>query len=239
MKSAIYRGHIRHRRFSPKAHDFRYALALFYVDLSEIASIFSAPPLLSTSGPSVLAFRPRDYLSADQVRQLVWQRTGTRCNGPIRILTQLSYLGFCFNPVSFYYCFDDEDRDVAFVVSQITNTPWNERFEYVTPGLRSEFNKEFHVSPFLPMEMRYRWKFSAPSNALSVHMENFDPSGALVFDATLTMKRRELTRLAMLQTVASYPLLTGKAALSIYLQAFALWIKQVPFFPHPNPANEA
>ena len=115
-------------------------------------------------------------------------------DGPVRLLTHPRHFGYGFNPVNFYYCFDATDQAprVA-IVAEINNTPWGERHCYVLPQsanrgtpdrLQFEFDKDFHVSPFMPMDMEYDWRFTRPDDALAVHMEN-RRDGRKVFDATL------------------------------------------------------
>jgi DUF1365 family protein len=217
---------------------------LFYLDLEEIGRLFRVPALFSEK-PSLLRFRRADYLGdpatpLDQsVRDLVEQETGTRPDGPIRMLTQLRYLFFCFNPVTFYYCFDADGETLRFIVAEITNTPWNERHSYVLPCLESErvkafsFPKRFHVSPFMPMEMDYAWRFTTPGKAIDVLMENFSKEDALVFDASLTLRRKDLSASNVILSMLSFPLLTLKTFVAIYFQALLLKLKSVPFHPHP------
>ena len=137
--SALYVGTIRHRRVRDRATEFRHGLALAYVDLDELPSLLGGR--LVAPRPGVVRFRRSDYLGrdtvplADSVRALVAERLGTAPAGPIRLLTQLRTLGHCFNPVSFYYCFDEAERLQA-LVAEVTNTPWGERHAYVHRGWR-------------------------------------------------------------------------------------------------------
>jgi DUF1365 family protein len=137
MHSAIYTGRLRHRRFAPREHSFEYRLFMMYVDLAELDQVFRNRWLWSVKRPSLAWLRRKDYLGdatvpLDQaVRDRVEIETGERPTGPIRMLTHLRYLGVGFNPVTFYYCFDGADTHVETVVAEITNTPWNERHEYV------------------------------------------------------------------------------------------------------------
>ena len=127
-----------------------------------------------------MRFRRRDYLGdpavplADAVRALVADRTGAAPDGPIRLLTNLRTLGRCFNPVSFYYCFDRDERLEA-VVAEVTNTPWGERHAYVLTGggrvLRGEHKKAMRVSPFMGMEQRYAVRHRAGPDALGAHRD--------------------------------------------------------------------
>ncbi len=249
LASAIYLGTIRHRRFTPKRRDFRHSVCYFYFDLAEIPLLFRFPLLFSRSRFSLFSFQRRAYLgptdvSLDEaVRARVEKELGFRPTGPIRVLSQIGALGFAFNPVSFYYCFDDAGKDLVAIVSEITNTPWDERHAYVLrpdAGARLEFDfpKVFHVSPFLDMNYRYLWKFSRPGETLSVQMENL-PTGAsdgkeVTFDATLTLRRSEFRLPAVLGALARFPLMALKTLLLIYAHAGILWLRKVPFVPHPE-----
>ena len=151
--------------------------------------------------------------------------------------------GYNFNPVSFYYVFDASGRELETVVAEITNTPWDERHSYVLSvaeaervganTLRWQFDKGFHVSPFLPMDMRYDWRFTEPAETLDVHMENWR-EGRCDFDSTMTLRRLPMTRGNLARALWSFPLITLKVSALIYWQALRLWWKRTPFFVHPE-----
>jgi DUF1365 family protein len=249
--SALYTGEVRHRRLGPKPHAFRYRLFFCWLDLAELATVFRGRWLWSTRRPALAWFRRADYLGPTElpldeaVRQRVTQATGRRPDGPIRLLTHIRQFGWCFNPVSFYYCYDRADTRVEAVVAEITNTPWDERHAYVLareagtpegPNRRWRFGKDFHVSPFLPMDMDYDWRLSEPGERLAVHMENWR-AGRLEFDATLALTREPISGASLARALVSFPLLTAKVSAMIYWNALRLWLKRTPFFTHPPTAD--
>ncbi len=217
---------------------------MVYLDLEELDEVFEGRLLWSTRRPAVAWFRRADYLGRpdrplrDEVLDTVAGSGRTRPGGPVRMLTHLRYFGYAQNPVTFYYCFSAEDHErVEAVVAEVTNTPWGERHTYVldAPGGTPEgrFAKAFHVSPFMPMDQEYRWRFSPPGPDLAVDMESVE-DGRRVFDATLRMTRRPITGRSLAAALARHPWMTARVVTAIYAQAFRLWLKRTPFFDHPK-----
>ena len=246
MKSRIYEGWVRHRRRLPRRHDFRYRIFLMYLDLAELDRVFEKRWFWSADKPAVAWFNRRDHMGdpsrplEDEIRTLVERETGRRPKGRIALLTHLRYFGYCMNPVSFYYCWDEDDQKVEFVVAEVNNTPWGERHCYVLDarscgarGLRFEFEKGFHVSPFMDMDQDYAWSFSTPGSSLHVHMENYE-SNLKIFDATMRLDAVPVTGMSLARVLASYPFMTGRVILAIYWQALQLWLKRIPFYSHPK-----
>jgi len=245
LQSCLYEGVVGHRRERPVLHSFRNRLFLQYVDLDEVDRVFRVQFLWSTNALSLVRFRRADYHGdsnrplADCVRETIEQKTGLRVTGPIRLLTHVRYFGFILNPVSFYYCFDDSDSQVTAVMAEVTNTPWGERHCYVIPfpddGIVTDFeqSKDFHVSPFMNMDMLYRWNLSTPGQGLFVRIESHDAQGSL-FDATLSLTRRPLSVRNAFTTMLRFPFMTLAVVAAIYWQAFRLWFRRVPFVPHPR-----
>jgi DUF1365 family protein len=246
VHSALYFGVVRHRRFDAVRHAFTLRLYMAYLDLDELGSAFAGRRLASATRWAPLRFRRADYFGppdvplADAVRDEVGRATGTRPDGPVRMLTNLRCFGYVQNPVSFYYCFDRGDRLVA-ALAEITNTPWGERHHYVLPAgpanagstLRATFGKRFHVSPFQPMEQEYVWALGAPGERLAVHMQNRTDAGK-VFDATLLLQRAPWSTRSLWRALLRHPWMTAKVALGIYAHAFLLWCKRAPFHVHPT-----
>lgn len=253
MDSCIYEGQVRHTRNKPVRHQFSYRLFMMYLDLDELPRLFRRRWFWSVTRPALARFRRSDHLGpadrplADCVRDLVEAETGKRPSGPVRLLTNLAYFGYCFNPVSFYYCFGPDGESVEYIVAEVNNTPWGERDTYVMRCDKGEVgktawrfrpSKKMHVSPFMPMDIEYTWALSAPENRLSVFMANAR-NGERFFDATMIMHRKEITGMSLASVLFGFPLMTTKVILAIYWEALRLWIKRCPVYDHPGIQREA
>lgn len=252
MRSAIYEGRVRHRRYQPVGHIFSYRLFMMYVDLDELPTLFENRWCWSVDRTNLASFKRTDHVGDphtpldESIRQLVEARTGNRPTGPIRLLTHLRYFGYVFNPVSFYFCYDRSDEHVDTIVAEITNTPWGERHCYVlgpednrARGRRKRYrlDKVFHISPFIDMDVAYDWRFTEPTSQLAIHMENLR-EGKPFFDATMKLERREISGAALARVLVQYPMMTAKVIAAIHWQALKLWAKGVPFYVHPKKQEE-
>jgi uncharacterized protein len=248
VNSCIYEGWVRHRRFAPHAHSFRYRMYMMYLDLAEIDHVFDGRWLWSTNRKNVVEFRRSDYLGDptipldEAVRARVRDVRGHAPAGPIRMLAHLRTFGHCFNPVTFYYCYEADGSTLDCIVAEITNTPWKEKHSYVLPvadadrhgrAMRWNFGKRFHVSPFLPMDRDYAWRFVAPNDALRVHMDVLDGESRQ-FDATLVMERRELSGATLARALLRYPAMTARVVAAIHWQAFLIFLRRNPVYDHPK-----
>jgi uncharacterized protein len=233
--SCIYEGTVRHRRLSPE-REFRHRIAMVYIDLEELPGLLGGR--LLRVAPGLTRFRRSDYHGDPQlplataVRQTVAQRLGRAPRGPIRVLTSLRSYGLCFNPVSFYYCFDDTGARVEAVLAEVTNTPWGERHSYVMEGEAGSFQKAMHVSPFMGMDHLYRCLAPAPGADLQVVIENHR-GAERVFEASLALRRREMTPASMLRISLRHPMETVRTLALIYGHAVGLRLAGVRPFPHP------
>lgn len=248
MNSALYVGSVRHRRFAPVRHVFRYRLFYAYLDLSELPQVFDGIPFWSAKRPALARFAREDHLGDPTVpldravRDFVEEQHGVRPDGPIYLLTLPRTLGVAFNPVSFYYC-HQRNGSLSHIVAQVDNTPWGERHCYVVDAkrdnlgkahaLRFRVPKKFHVSPFHPMGQEYEWCFTQPGRSLVVHMQNSE-AGAVKSDATLVLRRQPLDARHAGLALIRYPAITLSVLAGIYTEASRLWLKGAPYYPHPK-----
>ena len=171
-KNYLYTGVVVHRRFTPFNHFFKYPLFMAYIDLNTVNSFLKKSWFWNVNKKALVSFHREDYHGdpkkdlSESVRETVFKTIGLEVKGPIRLLTHLRYFGYCFNPVSFYYCFDKEDSKLEAILAEVTNTPWKERHAYVLSNqgdgrkIKSNFKKQLHVSPFWGMDHEYEWLFS-------------------------------------------------------------------------------
>jgi len=262
LSSAVYEGTIRHRRFEPIEHAFRYRLFLMYLDLGELPGLLDPFPLFSARRAAPARFRRADFMGDparpldECARETVAAATGERPAGPVRLLTGLRYFGHSFNPVSFYYCFDPAGERVEAIVADVQNIPWRERHPYVLARgerrgtvLGDELEKSFHVSPLIGMDQTYSFRASEPGESLAVHIESRPRETAThrrigdltrsrqmpkTFDATLNLRRRELSRRTLAGLLARYPAMSLQVVAKIYGQALRLKLKGARYHPHPE-----
>jgi DUF1365 family protein len=262
--SAVYEGWVRHRRFEPVEHSFRYRLFLMYLDLDELPEVLDPYPLFSARRRALARFRREDFMGDlaqpldECAREAVLDATGARPAGPVRLLTGLRYFGHSFNPVSFYYCFDASGARVDAVVADVQNIPWGERHPYVLARgerrgtvLSDELDKTFHVSPLMGMDQTYAFRATEPGDRLAVHIESRPretapgadnrtlsrsrrSSPGRTFDATLSLRRRELSRGTLAGLLARYPAMSLQVVAKIYAQSLRLKLKGARYHPHPE-----
>jgi len=238
-------GRVWHRRPGPRKHAFAYRLAMTLLDADAIEPLFDRAGTWSVERANLVVFRRSDYIApherspGEAVRQRVERELGFRPAGPVRMLTHLRQWGICFNPVTFYFC-ETAAGGLDAIVAEVHNTPWGERHAYVLdaraqsgPVYRFDFDKRFHVSPFLPMALAYRWRFGYRPGRVDVHMQVMSgESQSLGVGMRLVLQ--PLTVRAMRRMPWRFPMMTARVVGGIYWQALRLWLKRTPFHSHPG-----
>jgi DUF1365 family protein len=256
LRSQWLEGTVRHRRLAPVSHQFRYNTGMLAVDLSEWEAVTDVSRWFSLERFNWMSLKRNDYMpsrggSLEQaVRDQVEEATGWRPDGPVELITHPRYLGYVFNPVSFYFCYHAGANPAAgdlpaVILAEITNTPWHQRHIYclecdhpeTLPSgwqtLRFGFDKRFHVSPFNPMDQQYRWSFSFRAGELRIHM-NVLGKEQKEFDATLVVRRAPLTRKVFNKALRAFPLESLKVVTGIYWHALRLKLKGARFYSNPD-----
>ncbi len=254
---SIYVGQLRHRRFHPVRHEFAYPVFLVMLDVDRIPELMRLSGLSSYNRWNWAAYDERDHFGdpalplRERLRRDAAAHGLNLPHGPIFLLTNLRYLGYCFNPVSFYYIYG-RGGVLEMILAEVNNTFGETCNYWLTPECerkstavhpsesaprRYETRKVFHVSPFMDLGHHYDWIFTPPGERLVAHMKTRKEDGVF-FDATLTLARRPWTPRVLRRILVEYPWITAKVIAAIYWQALRLRLKGVPYVPHPGAASE-
>jgi len=246
MQSALYLGELRHRRFSPREHAFTYPVFMAFLDIDELPRLMRVSPFSAYNRWNWIAYHERDHFGdpkktlRDRLREDAARNGVELPSGKIFLLTHLRYLGYVFNPVSFFYCYDQAGK-LAMILSEVNNTFGESHNYWLTPesqrinaaAMRYVTPKRLHVSPFQPMGLDYVWIFTPPGEKLVAHMNTL-AEGQPNFDATLQLERRSWNASELCKILLRYPLMTLRVIGAIHWEALKLWAKGVPVYTHPE-----
>ena len=245
QSAGLYVGVVTHRRTRPKIHALRYRIVSVLVDIDDIAALDARLKLWSHRRFNLFGFDERDHGDGSGGSLRAWAEghlTGANIDldgGPIRLLAMPRVLGYAFNPISLWFC-HRPDGALAAVLYEVHNT-FAERHVYVIAvdaeggagAVRQACAKSFHVSPFMPMALRYEFRLRAPGERMALTIDVSDAQG-LLLTASLAARRTALSDAALLRAFLSTPLLSLKVIGAIHLEALRLWIKGLRLYPHPR-----
>ncbi|MDO6706970.1 DUF1365 domain-containing protein [Photobacterium sp. 1_MG-2023] len=247
LQSGLYVGQVRHRRYSPAQHAFTYPMFMPLIDLDELDALAEMVRGFGCRWYHPARWRRQDYLRNEgdgplktRVQEKIMALTGERLTGKVMQLCQLRYFGVYFSPINLYYCFN-EQGEWRWLLAEVSNTPWNQRHYYAVPAVSDWHEKQwiqgkaFHVSPFNPMAQHYLWRLRPPEKQVFVHLDIAGKAAQdTVMDATMALRRRTFSTSVLWQLLRQTPVQTVKVLWGIYVQAWKLWRKKVPFYGHPG-----
>jgi DUF1365 family protein len=246
INSCLYKARVMHSRLAPKVHRFHYDVFMFYLDLDEIDGLAKRLKLMSRNRFNLFNFRDKDHLqlpgenpdTSKSIRQHITdylQINGVNIGrGRIMVLTNLCTMGYQFNPVSFYFCYDEQDNPVCSVV-EVCNTflemkPYFLGADTMQNGqFKLNTEKYFYVSPFIDLDTNFDFDLRIPTEKLRIKIDDYDKEGKRFFISTLSGDRKPLKDSTLLLYFFSFPLITLKVMGLIHWQALKLWLKKIPF----------
>jgi len=239
-------GYVIHNRRQPQRHRFKYNMCWCLFDVDDIDHWMGQSKLWKYNAWSLFCLRDRDYIKPGnqpinlKIKDYLSEETGARFSGNVFLFTHPRFMGQGFNSVNFYFCY--QAQKLAYIVSEITNTPWGEKHLYLhdcdgakkkpNGTLVFDFKKQFHVSPFITMDIDYCWEFLINQQQLTVKMQlyrqNVNEMNVILDTKITPLMENNINRMSLKR-----PFQPMKMLLGIYWQAFKLWLKKIPFYSHP------
>lgn len=247
MNSAIYRGDVVHARFRPRRHRMKYRVFSLLLDLDQLENLNRSMRLFGHNRRAMFSFWDKDHGTLESnVSLRDWVESQLRAagidpsGGRVHVLCYPRIFGYVFNPLTVYYC-SDENGGLNAILYEVCNT-FHERHTYVIPAsgvegtVRQSCAKELYVSPFMPMECDYHFQIDPPGDRIAVRINETDVEGPLLY-ASFEGEREPLSDRALLTAFFNYPLMTLKVMMAIHFEAARLWLKGLRVFKH-TPAAE-
>lgn len=245
--AALYAGKVMHARLKPVGHRFNYRVFSVLIDLDRLEEADRQSSLFGVNRAALYSFRTRDHGDRDGTDLRGYAQ---RCaahhgidltGGRVRLLCYPRLFGYAFNPLSVYFC-DDRNGRLALMIYEVRNT-FGGIHAYALPvrdgeltaaGIRQQQDKEFYVSPFIAMPMRYHFRVAPPAADVKLRILETDATGPML-SATFSGTRRALTTGNLLRAFAAFPLVSFKIIAAIHWEALRLWIKGMRLVPRAAP----
>ena len=237
LTSCLYVGEVVHRRLAPLRHELRYKVYNLFVDVDALPNL--GLRLLSYNRFNLFGVRDRDFGDGTNIKDYIWALVKRAPRGDnIKRIFMFCYpnlLGRVFNPLTTYYCFD-ENENLGLMVYEVSNT-FGERHSYVVPvddTNQQSTPKQFYVSPFNKVEGHYDFTIATPGDELKLGIRLTDSNGPCL-NAWFTGQKQELTDGALLRSFFSLPLLPFKIIGGIHWEALKLLLKGMKLQTRPSP----
>lgn len=234
--SAIYKGTVNHRRFTPKLHSFDYSYCMWLVDVDELESLCKSHLLVGKGRFSPISIRLSDHIEDEtdpihfkqRIKQKVKELGGQWQGDKLLMMTQVRMFGLYFSPVNFMFCYDGDE--CRYMLAEVSNTPWGEKHWYLVDLLEPETEKDFHVSPFMPIEQKYKWRVKLPEQQFMAHIENWQQNK--VFDATVRLTQVAISPSSLVKVLMRFPVIALSTVGAIYWQAAKMFAKGFKFYSY-------
>jgi len=246
VKAGFADGWVIHDRRVPKVHRFKSNMCWCLFDLDHVSRWMTENSWWRHNGFALFSLYDRDYLTKEsipikeKVINHLREDQGIEFSGDVFLFTHPRFLGYGFNSVSFYFCY--QQQNLKYILAEINNTPWGEKHVYVfatddakeaTQVNTFAFDKAFHISPFAPMDINYIWRFEVSPEQIKVKMQ-LHRKNVNVMNVYLDTKITPFMENGNNRYLLKKPFQPWKMSMGIYWQALKLWIKRVPFYSHPD-----
>jgi len=249
--AALYVGDVMHARLKPMGHRFSYRVMSLLIDLDRLAEADRQSALFAVNRAALYSFHEADHGARDgsslraYVQRCAAERGVDLTGGRVLLLCYPRLLGYTFNPLSVYFGYR-ADGELALLIYEVRNT-FGEIHPYVLPvtsgeissaGVRQQQDKQFYVSPFIEMAMRYHFRVRPPGERVQLRILETDSEGPLL-SATFKGSRRALSTGELLRAFLALPLVTVKIMGAIHWEALRLWLKGARFAPRNEAGRDA
>ncbi len=240
MNSCLYRCDVMHARLEPKKNKFLYQIFMFSLDLDEIDQLQRTLRFFSWNRFNLFNFRESDHLGSNErplkedILAYARSQGAELSGGRVQLVTHLRTLGYSFNPVCFYFCFDKAGHPSGAVV-EVENTYHEKKRYWLGPetyqdgAFRKRVTKYFYVSPFIDLDAEFDFKLTPPDKALAIYIDDWKEGHQILLSA-LTGRREPLTDARMLFNMIRFPFETLQVIFLIHWQAIVLKLKGLPHF---------
>lgn len=242
LSSSLYEGIVTHHRFMPKQHHFAYRVFSLCLNLDELDLLHRQRRLFSVNRFNLFSFHERDHgrgagALRTQINTLLVDRGYRSATANIRLLCYPRILGYTFNPLSVYFCYN-QNSELEVILYEVSNT-FGQRHTYLLTAaqdragyVHQQCDKQMYVSPFMPMNTDYRFHILPPEQQVSVSIQQRERDlGKDVLHASFGGKRIPMDDSDLLKAFLKYPLMTLKVITAIHWEALCLWRKKVKLQP--------